>query len=152
MPAPQLLPPISELRQLVEAGLTHQQIVDHIQRTMGIRVARSSVSAALSRAGLTRDVMRYKEELPWRVKGEHLTQYPARMLRLLGRRRAEIELTDDEDARLDAWISSLDERGLIVAYCPDGDGFIYVDADEVEDGAAGIPIRRRTITLDEVET
>jgi hypothetical protein len=151
MAAPRLLPPTSELERLVRQGYTHQQIVDHWKSETGITVSRSSVSAALSRAGLSKEAMRYKDELPWRVKGEHLTQYPARMLRLLGRRRAGIDLTDEEQERLDAWLEALAEKQLIVAYCPDLEGFLYVDADEVGDGSDGVPIRKRVIGVDEVE-
>lgn len=149
MAAPRLLPATSDLVRLVEAGLTHQQIADHIKDTVGIVVSRSTVSAALSRAGVAREGMRYKQELPWRVKAEHLTQYQARMLRLLGRRRADGELTDEEDARLDSWMESLEENNWVVGYAPDRGGFIYVDSDEVGDGSNGIPIRSRTITEDE---
>jgi putative intracellular protease/amidase len=148
--APRLLPPTSELAKLVEAGLTHQQIADRIRATTGVVVARSTVSVALSKAGLARDGMRYRDELPWRVKGEHLTQYPARMLRLLGRRRADGQLTEDEADRLDAWLEGLAEKGLVVAYAPDADGFLYVEADETHDGKNGVPIRRRIIELDEL--
>lgn len=151
MAAPRLLPPISDLAKMVDAGLTHQQIADRIREQTGIAVARSTVSVALSKAGLARDGMRYKDELPWRVRAEHLTQYPARMLRLLGRSRAGNALADDEQDRLEAWLESLEERGLVVAYVPDGEGFIYVDADEVDDAPNGIPIRRRPIELDELE-
>lgn len=150
MAAPRLLPPTTELAKMVEAGLTHQQIADQIQASTGITVARSTVSVALSKAGLARDGMRYRDELPWRVRAEHLTQYPARMLRLLGRSRAGKSLGDEEQDRLDAWLESLEERALVVAYVPEGDGFIYVDADEINDGANGIPIRRRPIDLDEL--
>lgn len=150
MPAPRLLPPTSELVKWVDAGLTHAQIADRIEQEFKQRVSRSTVSAALSRAGLTRDGMRYRDELPWRVKGEHLTQYPARMLRLLGRRRAGVELTDVEESRLDAWLDALDERGLVVAYAPEVSGFIYVDADEKGDGSNGIPIRHRLVQPDEI--
>lgn len=151
MAAPRLLPPISELERLVRQGYTHQQIVDWWHAESGITVSRSSVSAALSRAGLSKEVSRYKDELPWRVKGEHLTQYPARMLRLLGRRRAGNELTEEEQDRLDAWLEALTEKSLVVAYCPDFEGFLYVEADEVGDGSDGVPIRRRLIGVDEVE-
>lgn len=150
MPAPRLLPPTSDLARWVDAGMTHAQIAEHIERTLNQKVSRSTVSAALSRAGLTRDGMRYREELPWRVKGEHLTQYPARMLRLLGRRRSEVELTDEEDSRLDAWLDALDDKDIVVAYAPDDGGFIYVEADEHGDGDNGIPIRKRTIGSDEI--
>lgn len=151
MPAPRVLPPNDELKRCVDLGMTHQQIVDYVAEKYGVKVSRSSVSAALSRAGLTeREGMRYKDELPWKVRGEHLTQYQARMLRLLGRRRAEMELTDEEESRLDAWLESLDEREIVVAYAPDDGGFIYVDADEIGDGDGGIPIRRRLIHSDEI--
>ena len=149
MPAPRVLPPTDVLLRFVDQGLTHQEIADHLHQTLGVSVSRSTVSAALSRAGVSRGTMRYREELPWRVKGEHLTQYQARMLRLLGRRRAGSELTDEEDARLDSWMESLEENKWVVGYAPDNGGFIYIDADEVNDGSDGIPIRRRTIGSDE---
>ena len=152
MAAPRMLPPASDLARMVKAGLTHQQIADRINEETGQRVSRSTVSVALSRAGLTKDAMRYKQELPWKVKAEHLTQYPARMLRLMGRRRALIDLTDEEAERLEAWLEGLAEKGLVVAYAPDPDGFIYVYADEVGDGADGVPIRKRIITPDELES
>ena len=149
MPAPRLLPSDSELRHLVEQGLTHQEIADWVLENLGQRVSRSSVSVALSRAGLSKGAMRYRDELPWKVKADHLTEYPARMLRLLGRRRANIDLTDDEESRLDAWLEDLTENDWVVAYCPEV-GFLYVDNDEIGDGANGIPIRRRTVGADEL--
>lgn len=150
MPAVRLLPSNEELRRLVELGMTHQQIADHWLNTTGVKVSRSTVSVALSRAGLTREAMRYREELPWKVKTEHLTQYQARMLRLLGRRRQGVELTGDEDSRLEAWLEDLEDNKWVVAYAPDNDGFIYVDSDETGDGANGIPIRRRPIHSEEI--
>ena len=151
MAAPRLLPPAQELKKLVDLGYTHAEIAEYVRKTTGVTVARSAVSAALSRAGLTtRDGVRYRNELPWKVKADHLTQYPARMLRLLGRRRAGMELMDDEAQRVDAWLEGLEEKDLVIAYCPDGGGFLYVDADEVGDGSDGVPIRRRTIHTDEL--
>lgn len=151
MAAPRLLPPTNELVRFIEAGLTHQQIADRIREETGVVVSRSTVSVALSRAGMARDAMRYKEELPWRVKASHLTQYPARMLRLLGRKRSGMRLNDDEADRLEAWLEGMQEKGLVVAYVPQGEGFIYVEADEVGDNPAGIPIRRRPIDLEELD-
>ena len=150
MPAPRLLPPTSELVKLIEQGYTHKEIADWVERTMGVKVSRSSVSAALHRAGLSEQLGRYRAELPWRVKGEHLTQYPARMLRLLGRRNAGVELSMEDEGRLDAWLTALEEQDLVVAYVPDGQGFIYVEADEVDDGRNHIPIRARPIEPDEL--
>ena len=151
MAAPRLLPPVQDLKKMVAKGMTHQQIAEHLKQSEGIKVSRSAISAALSRAGLTeRDGHRFKDEIPWRVKTLHLTQYPARMLRLLGRHNQGMILTSEEANRLDAWLASLDEHNAVVAYCPEGPGFIYVEADEKHDGADGIPIRRRTITKREL--
>jgi hypothetical protein len=151
MAAPRLLPPANELLRMVEAGMTHQQIADRIQHTTGVPVSRSTVSAALSRAGLASVGHRYKRELPWKVKAEHLTQYPARMLRLLGRRRSGVELTEEEYERLEAWMVALEDKNLVVGYAPEGNGFIYVVADEKNDGEGDIPIRKRVITPEEIE-
>lgn len=151
MAAPRLLPPTQDLRKLVDLGFTHAEIAEYVHRTTGVLVGRSTVSAALSRAGLnSRDGVRYREELPWKVRADHLTQYPARMLRLLGRRRSGMELTDEEAQRVDAWLESLEEKDLVVCYCPDGGGFLYADADEVGDASDGVPIRRRVVHVDEI--
>lgn len=151
MAAPRLLPPTDQLERLVKAGLTHSEIADWIYENTGVRVSRSTVSSALSRAGLTVAGNRFRDELPWKVRADHLTQYPARMLRLLGRVRSGIELTEEEQERLDAWLDALEEKDLVVAYAPEYKGFIYVEADEIRDRPAGIPIRRRLIENEEIE-
>ncbi|CAB4153192.1 hypothetical protein UFOVP609_51 [uncultured Caudovirales phage] len=151
MAAPRLLPPIQELKKLVDKGMTHQEIANHIFDMSGFKVSRSAVSAALSRAGLTDISPRYQEEIPWRVSVKHLTQYPARMLRLLGRRNTgRLPEASEESRRLESWLDALHEQGLVVAYCPDGPGFIYVEAEEHHDGENGIPIRRRVIKTNEL--
>lgn len=151
MAAPRLLPPTQELRRLVESGMTHVEIAEHVRKTTGLIVSRSAVSSALSRAGLTTETPRYRREIPWRVAAEHLTQYPARMLRLLGRKRAGVQpLNEDEQARLDGWLAALNDNDWVVAYAADGPGFLYVVADEVDDGRGGVPIRRRVIEPDEL--
>ncbi len=149
MAAPRILPPASELQKMVEKGMTHAQIASKLSRETGHKIARSTVSAALSRAGASDTGTRYADEIPWRVRGEHLTQYPVRMLRLLGRRNKKIDLRDDEAQRLDNWLANLRDKNLVVAYSPEV-GFMYVEADEVHDGSDGIPIRRRTITPEEL--
>jgi hypothetical protein len=144
MAAPKILPPVSELQKMVDKGMTHAEIASKLEEQLGHKVARSSVSAALSRAGRTQEGNRYSEEIPWKIKGEHLLQYPARMLRLLGRRNLGLPLTDEQTARLDNWLANLREKNLVVAYSETA-GLLYVDADEIHDGEEGIPIRRRMI-------
>ena len=135
---------MAELQKMVDQGMTHAEIAEKLEAKLGHKVARSSVSAALSRAGKTSEGTRYSQEIPWRVKGEHLLQYPARMLRLLGRKNLGLPLSDEQSHRLDNWLANLREKNLVVAYS-ESVGLIYVDADEVHDGHEGIPIRRRTI-------
>ena len=149
MPAPRLLPSNAELAKMVDEGWTHADIAAHVEKTTGHKISRSAVSAALSRAGLTKPTPRYKKEIPWRVKEEHLADYPARMLRLLGRVRTGQELSPDDRTRLDAWMGQLSDWDAVVGYCP-AVGFLYVEADEIGDWDDGIPVRSRTISEDEI--
>lgn len=150
-----ILPDKATLRRWVEdEGLTHAQIAERIYLQTGEPVARSSISAALSRAGLSGTRPRYKDTLPWKVKVAHLSEYPARMLRLLGRRlEGDRPLTAEENRRLDSWLTMLAEDKLVVAYDPRNmdQGFHYVDRTKAE-ARARIPIRRQTVrTLTEAE-
>lgn len=151
MPARRILPDNATLRRWVQdEGLTHQQIADRVFATTGEAVSRSSVSAALSRAGISANTARYRDELPWRVKVEHIKEYPARMLRLLGRRRSGAVLTDSESKRLDSWLTMLERDHAVVAYSPDSRyGFYYIEKDDQIDGKDGIPIRVQTVTVKE---
>jgi hypothetical protein len=151
MPAHKILPDISTLRHWIEdEGLTHQQVADRVFQQTGHPVSRSTVSAALHRAGLSANGSRYREELPWRVKVEHITEYPARMLRLLGRRRAGGVLSDDEGKRLDSWLAQLEAEHAVVGYDPDSKfGFYYIERNDKTDNLNGIPIRVQTITIQE---
>ena len=121
-----LVPSDQELKRLLERGFTHDDIVAHVWDTEHKRVSRSTVSAAISRAGLSETQNRYTDEIPWRVSGQHLRDYQPRMLRLLGRRRAGETLNDLENSRLDNWLKMLAEDNAVVAYDPEV-GFGYVD-------------------------
>lgn len=155
MPAHRLLPDNATLARWVAPppeglGLTHQQVADRVYTETGERVSRSTVSAALHRAGISKPTARYSEEIPWKVKIEHIREYPARMLRTLGRRRAGLSLTDVENARLDAWLAKMERDHTVVGYAPDSTyGFYYIEKDDAFDGVNGIPIRRQTIKVAE---
>lgn len=144
MPA-RILPPVSRLRQLVDQGMTHQQIADLITRETGQPVGRSTVSAALHRAGESQLAKKYPEEIPWIVREEHQTHYAPRMLRLLGRRRKGIQNSAEMDARLDSWLRQLSDAGAVVVYDPDTeDGFFYIQGKPDENG---IPVKREVPAL-----
>lgn len=150
MPAPRILPDNATLRHLVEDdNLTHQQIADRVFRETGNPVSRSSVSAALSRAGISTPTSRYREEIPWRVKVPHIREYPARMLRLLGRRRSGQELNEQEAARLDSWLAMLEADNAVVGYDPHSEfGFYYIEKNPLVDGLNGVPIHIQSISID----
>lgn len=123
---------------MLRRGMTHQEIADAVSEATGHRVKRSTVSAALLRAGLSQPAKKYPNEIPWTVKKEHLTHYAARMLRLLGRRNAGVQNSAEMDQRLDSWLDQLRQTHSVVTYVPNTDeGFFYVDG---EPNAQGVPI------------
>lgn len=133
MPMPRLAPTPKELKKYRDLGMTHKEIADMTG------LSRSTISSAIRRADLSADKPRYKDEIPWRVKEEHATHYAARMLRLLGRRRAGQELIETEGKHLDSWLAKLEDLHAVVVYEPDSpDGFYYVDG---EPTSSGIPIK-----------
>jgi len=137
------LPPEAELRRFMEEGRTHAEIRVECERVAGRRFANATTSAMLSRASMTtKEGHRYFESIPWRIRPEHATEYAARMLRLLGRRRTGVPLSDDDTAHLDSWLGMLERERLVVAYRPDAEeGFRYVDEELRSGPNPDIPIR-----------
>ena len=135
-------PSKAELKKMLDLGKTHQEIADEAYRRTGKKVTRGAITMAVRRAGLTdREVPRYRETLPWRVEARHAKHYAARMLRLLGRRLRDDDLTEAYARRLDSWLNQLESENLVVGYWPDTEeGFFYVDP-RPGDGKDGIPIR-----------
>lgn len=141
MGAPRKVPSDVILAKWREEGLTLNEIVDRIERQEGVRVARSTVASALSRAGLT-DRVRYDRVIPWTpIKVEHNAHYALTMLRLLARRRSGFDLTEDQASRLDSWLVKLKDDKAVVTYVYDSpDGFYYVPREPGD--PRDIPIRR----------
>ena len=152
MARPSVLPPMSELEKMLDAGMTHQQIAERISRDTMTPVARSTVSVALARAGRSAPQSRYTDTVPWTVKVEHSSAYALRMLRALGRRRQGKSLGAEESHRLDAFLERLQREELVVAYCPDdpGSGVHYIDAKYGD--SPGIPVRRKPLPLEAIVT
>jgi hypothetical protein len=136
-----ILPPNDQLQAMVESGMTHKEIAEKIHAETGYPVARSTVTAALARAGISKPQPRYRQEIPWVVGDIHTMEYPIVMLRALGRRRAGLPMTDRDSRRLDSWLEKLTQDSLIVAYCPDTvPGCHYVPGEWTEDGLPILPI------------
>lgn len=136
-------PTEKELEELLRLGYTHEQIVEKVYEETGVRLSRSTISVAIGRAGLQTQ-NRYTEEIPWKVATKYLRAYPAKMLRLLGRRRAGLELSEVEDHRLDAWLAKLEKENAVVVYDPSR-GFGY--AERVASDPKDIPIHPVDVEL-----
>lgn len=146
MPAHKLVPDCNTLRRWRDAGYTQEQMVDLTEEMLNVRVTRSAIAQAMVRCGLSTDKARYSDELPWRVRPEHAKEYPARMLRLLGRRRNGGEMSERDSQRLDSWLAKLKAERAVVAYDPEHpDGFAYVPR-QPGDGVA-VPIRKGIVRL-----
>ena len=137
MAPPTLVPDKGTLRHLIQdEGMTHREIAEKYG------VARATISAACAKYGLSGTMTRHDDTLPWKVLVRHTRLYPARMLRLLGRRRKGMELNETEDKLLDSFVLTLTNEDAIVAYQPDSDeGFLYIDAKYRDHKDKTLPIR-----------
>lgn len=141
------VPPKNVLERWLKQGYTQQDMADMTLAEFGDRVSRSAIGNALVRYGLAGEGRRFEKEVPWPINASHATAYPLRMLRLLGRRNAGIDLSDHEERTLDAWLENLRTDRLIVAYDPDDlQGFFYIDA-EHKDHRDRIPNRRKPLHM-----
>lgn len=134
MPARRILPSDSKLADLVEQGMTHQQIADWVEAQTGEPVTRAAVATALYRAGLTKRV-RYDKHIPWTVPVEHQHDYNLWMLRVWARDDMGLPVSETDMKRYRAWRERLDEAGAVVAFDP-AVGFFAVerrDSDAPED-------------------
>lgn len=143
MAAKRYLPSETKLKEMVDRGMTHQEIADKVSKDEGVRVSRVAVSAALSRAGLTQRV-RYDDLIPWRVLLQHQHNYDLYMLRLEARKQRGLRLTKADAGRLAAWEQRLKEARAVVHYEPESkEGFFYVPREHQDKGLIREP-RART--------
>ena len=134
MAPPRFVPSDQILEKWLDEGLTHKQIQARIKEQDGYEVALGTISAAISRAGLT-SMNRFKDLIPSPVREDHQGAYPLVMLRLLGRRQQGEELTQDQADRLDSWTARLDREDACVAYRHDSaDGWVYVKRRKQDQG------------------
>ncbi len=132
--------------------MTHQQIADDLSHRTGRKIARSTVSVALARAGEANKRPRYRETVPWHVPSRFAPEYPLRMLRLLGKARQGAPLDQVELDRLENWL--LDIEGYVVAFCPtipEGKpGFYYIPDEARDHEDETLPIRKQPVAPNEI--
>ena len=129
MPAQRKVPSDSILQKWVEEGLDHKQMQQRIKEQFGEDVALSSISGALSRAGLTNRV-RYDEFIPWgRIALEHNHSYQLTMLRIAARLHKGLPVRDVDRRRFERWAAELKAKGVVVHYDYDTEeGWFYTPA------------------------
>lgn len=113
MPAPRLLPDNEVLVQLRRQGWTYADIAREYGTT------ESAVYLRLRQARATKARPTYKHLLPWTVKREHASAFPAQMLRLLGRMEKGEKLAPVKERMLNKWLADIREADVVVCYQPD---------------------------------
>lgn len=124
------VPERAALEQLLGAGLTQKQIAERYQ------VSRSAIAMAISRLGLrsARPRERYMDTLPWTLSPRHRYDRDAKNLRLEGRRRRGLSLSDEEIQRLTAWRAELDRLNAVIVYdARTESGFYWLPRNESDD-------------------
>lgn len=134
-----MAPDKTTMKKYLERGLTQHQIVDEWEKDSGYRVSRSTIGMAIARYDLesARPRRRYEQMLPWTVHQRHVMAYDARMLRLEGRRREGLPISQQDLTRLQGWIEALRDSDAVIHYEPERvEGFVWVrrrpeDGDEL---------------------
>lgn len=127
MPRRRVVPPKEVLQRWIDEGLNRQQMTDRVAEQTGERVTPNAISVAMNRYGMDPLRPRYADVLPWEVQTKDVGHRYARMLRLLGRRRAGGNLSRQEDSQLDRFLKKLTEANAVVVYVPDSpEGFYAV--------------------------
>lgn len=111
MPAPRILPDPHELREL-KKRYTYAQIGE----MYGVDAQSVYQRIRADNPNVPKERPRYDDLIPWRIAKPHWYAMPVTMLRLYGRRRAGVELTDKDNRRLDAWLDRMKEADLVVDY------------------------------------
>lgn len=127
MPATKVVDVQEAIRWIEEEERPYKWIVEEYRRKYGVETTVVMWGGFRRRHGLTERKVRDPELIPWKVEEEHRWLYPLCMLRVLARRRRGVELSDNDEARLDSWLRMLKEKDVVVHYDPDSpDGFYYV--------------------------
>ncbi len=113
MPAPALLPDSGTLKKHREAGMSYDEIAERYGVTRGAVYQRLRAIP-----GVVTPRRDHKSLIPWTVKVEHQYEYPAMMLRLLGRELRGEPIPEDKDRMLQKWKHQMKSAGCVVDYDP----------------------------------
>jgi hypothetical protein len=135
-----------EVIRWFEEGKTYKEMQAIYLEKYNIETVPSMWGNFRRRRGLQRRLARNDDLIPWHVRSEHRWAYPVAMLRAEARRRAGFELNDETQGRLNSWLRTLEEDGLVVHYDPDTqDGFFYVPREEHDTDIIRRPRQKTTL-------
>lgn len=98
------------------------------------------------RHGLGRRWARHDELVPWKIAKDHEYAYPLAMLRVEGRIREGLDVSDASRTRCENFKKMLAEGGLVVHYDPDtDDGFFYVPRADGDTDLIHEPVTRTKV-------
>lgn len=97
---------------LIEEGLTNQEIVDELWRRRQTRVTRQAISAWRKRNGYEMQAKLDPNWCPWIVESEHKQLEPYRMLRMWARREQGLPMDEPSMARVRALENFLKKVGF----------------------------------------
>ncbi|WP_371671213.1 hypothetical protein OG985_28495 [Streptomyces sp. NBC_00289] len=121
----------AEVIRWFEEGKTYEWMQAEYLRKYNIETSVPMWSAFRRRKGLDRRNLRDDSLIPWKIKAEHRHMYPAIMLRVEGRVRADRNNSERDLNRVTSWKEMLAEGNLVVHYDPDTeDGFFYVPRED----------------------
>lgn len=120
--------------------MTQEQMRDKIEEETGIRPGKSTISAALSRAGLTHRI-RYDDFIPWkRISVDHNSNYIITQLRTGARLKRGLPVKPGDRHRYEKWVENLEEVGAVVHYdITTPEGWFYVPRLPGEEGLVRMP-------------
>jgi hypothetical protein len=127
-------------------GKTYQEMQRLYLEKYNIETVLSMWGNFRRRRGLSRRINRDDDLIPWNVKIEHRWDYAVAMLRDEARRRRGFELNTDRESRLNSWLRSLEERGVVVHYDPGTEkGFSFVPRENGDDDVIRRPSVKTTL-------
>jgi len=111
-------PDNGELRAWREEGLTHQQMADRAAEKYRVPWNANLIAQRLHQAGLTKEIVRFAEAAPWKVRNAHSRHYRLQQLRDLEKLDRGLPLDDMRTKRATKLLRESERLGFVIAYNP----------------------------------
>lgn len=119
------------LTELLNEGLPGPEVVNRYRESGRGVIALNSVYAMRHHLGLPPLREQHLELLPWKMKPNHNSGFPAQMLRLESRHRRGETLSKDDEGKRARFVRRLEREGIVVDYNPANpeyhEGWAYVE-------------------------